>query len=576
MPRRILTLSVLLAALAFAPEAAAQRLSGSITLVDPETGKEADLLKGSEYGACNVSAASYTVSASNQYCRIRLTGGTQAVTVPAPSSAGLTSELLVITSAAAGTKTVTASGTEYTLPAAGEQLVLHAIDGSTWERVPGSGGSSTDDQTLSLTGTTLAIEGGNSVDLASVNTDDQTLSLAGNDLSIEGGNTVTLPGLSCPSGHACAWEDQGDGTQLYVATDNVAPSAPGIAVTELDAQNDLSFTFSEGGTWDLYFQSGAGGPVGDTTAATLLAGGSTSTATYSHTGLANGTTYYYGLVEEDEAGNRSPVATANGTPLAVGTPYDVTDTHGVYAFRSLVSGYAGPVIEAAKIGSPPQDFTATEVTDGTLEAFAAGGFVYVTKWYDQDGTPDDIVVNTAVVTDSTDLMQITGGDGTLRTVNGLPAGLGATAQQNYVLASGTAFDTQSFAALAVYQQTANRQYIFEATGSDLDDLSLRTWDDGRIRFYVSGGSTSVLTADDPAKGDDAQYLAAVQAGVGTQTARQDADNATENTGSISYAATESLGLVFGPSMQALILYTSDAPAGFLGTQNDLVTTYSIP
>lgn len=52
----------------------------------------------------------------------------------------------------------------------------------------------TDDQTLSLTGSTLAIEGGNSVTLPSyTDTDDQTLSISGNTLTISEGNSVVIP-----------------------------------------------------------------------------------------------------------------------------------------------------------------------------------------------------------------------------------------------------------------------------------------------------------------------------------------------------------------------------------------------
>ncbi|MGH1438382.1 MAG: hypothetical protein ACRBG0_28395, partial [Lewinella sp.] len=57
-------------------------------------------------------------------------------------------------------------------------------------------GIGTDDQNLTLTGTTLAIEDGNSVDLATLNTDDQTLSLSGTELTISEGNTVDLSALS--------------------------------------------------------------------------------------------------------------------------------------------------------------------------------------------------------------------------------------------------------------------------------------------------------------------------------------------------------------------------------------------
>ncbi|MEZ4965134.1 MAG: hypothetical protein R2791_07825 [Saprospiraceae bacterium] len=70
-----------------------------------------------------------------------------------------------------------------------------------------------DDQTLSLSGTTLSIEDGNSVDLASIDTDtdtdDQTLNLSGTTLSIEDGNSVDLSALP------------GDNLGNHVATQNI-------------------------------------------------------------------------------------------------------------------------------------------------------------------------------------------------------------------------------------------------------------------------------------------------------------------------------------------------------------------
>ncbi|MEW2921616.1 hypothetical protein AB1A65_09120, partial [Muricauda sp. ANG21] len=55
----------------------------------------------------------------------------------------------------------------------------------------------TDDQTLTLSGNTLSIADGNSVDLSALDnsgSDDQTLTLSGNSLSIEDGNNVDLSG----------------------------------------------------------------------------------------------------------------------------------------------------------------------------------------------------------------------------------------------------------------------------------------------------------------------------------------------------------------------------------------------
>ncbi|CAM1374083.1 hypothetical protein [Tenacibaculum xiamenense] len=57
-------------------------------------------------------------------------------------------------------------------------------------------GINTDDQNLTLSGSNLSIEGGNSVSLSSLDTDDQTLSLSGNNLSISQGNSVSLSGIN--------------------------------------------------------------------------------------------------------------------------------------------------------------------------------------------------------------------------------------------------------------------------------------------------------------------------------------------------------------------------------------------
>src|SRR5690606_25542742 len=50
----------------------------------------------------------------------------------------------------------------------------------------------TDEQTLTLTGTNLEISGGNTIDISGVNTDDQALSLTGNTLALEDGGSVDL------------------------------------------------------------------------------------------------------------------------------------------------------------------------------------------------------------------------------------------------------------------------------------------------------------------------------------------------------------------------------------------------
>ncbi len=101
----------------------------------------------------------------------------------------------------------------------GTLLELSAGGGSVTLPTSGSGGGDNwgaqtvkTDATLSGNGTTaspLSVTG----DL----TDDQTLSLSGNDLSIDGGNTITLPTATNTSG----WTDDGSVVRLSTSTDKV-------------------------------------------------------------------------------------------------------------------------------------------------------------------------------------------------------------------------------------------------------------------------------------------------------------------------------------------------------------------
>ena len=88
----------------------------------------------------------------------------------------------------------------------------------------------TDDQTLSLSGSSLAISEGNTVDLSGLGSSDQDLSLSGNDLSISGGNTVDLSALIVGS------DDQTlglSGTTLSI-TDGNSVNLNGINTDEQD------------------------------------------------------------------------------------------------------------------------------------------------------------------------------------------------------------------------------------------------------------------------------------------------------------------------------------------------------
>ena len=128
------------------------------------------------------------------------------------------------------------------------------VDLSSLDDDSGSGGGS-DDQTLSLNGTLLSIENGNSVNLnviqdgvedqdADPANEIQQLSLNGNNLSISGGNSVSLSGLGTGGG---GYWDLIDQEQLHTIFDwvTIGPDAD-------DPHFEFYVTLGNVGRLDLY------------------------------------------------------------------------------------------------------------------------------------------------------------------------------------------------------------------------------------------------------------------------------------------------------------------------------------
>ncbi|MDO8588670.1 MAG: glycoside hydrolase family 9 protein [Armatimonadota bacterium] len=103
-----------------------------------------------------------------------------------------------------------------------------------------------------------------------------------------------------------------------VPADTTAPGpVTGFAATPGDTQNSLSWTNPGGdftGTKILFKTTGY--PTGPTDGTTIYDAAGTSTA---HTGLINGTTYYYAAYAHDEVPNYASAAQASGTPVSGGT-----------------------------------------------------------------------------------------------------------------------------------------------------------------------------------------------------------------------------------------------------------------
>jgi hypothetical protein len=124
----------------------------------------------------------------------------------------------------------------------------------------------------------------------------------------------------------------------------VPPVPTGLQATAGNAQVSLNWNASSGATsYNVKRSTTNGGPY------TTIA--STTTATYTDTGLTNGTPYYYVVTAVNSAGESNPSAQATATP--VGTQADVTitidptNTHPISPYIYGLNFYSGVT------GAPP-------------------------------------------------------------------------------------------------------------------------------------------------------------------------------------------------------------------------------
>lgn len=147
---------------------------------------------------------------------------------------------------------------------------------------------------------------------------------------------------------------------------------------------------------------------------------SAETVSFSATGLSENTTYYAHIAAEDAAGNAAtPVTTGAITTDALSYLLDDHPTGATTALslRQLKSTTTDVVRVRRDGDDAEQDFTATEIRDGTLVAFcnAGGGNGYTRTLYDQEGT------NNANQATSANQPQIVDTGALITTANGEPA-----------------------------------------------------------------------------------------------------------------------------------------------------------
>jgi hypothetical protein len=244
-----------------------------------------------------------------------------------------------------------------------------------------SGGGGNDEQTLSVSGNTLSISNGNSVDLPNntyqagdgvyifgqvINAYDesptnelQTLSISGNQLSISQGNTVTLP--SGGGGFSLPYNGSGNnGTGLFKITNNGAGSAI-HGITNGGGDAAVVGEDPSGGLAGVRgYSSGSYGVLGysDTGIGVLGQSGNSGLA-----GKFDGSVQIQGMSSEALQVIGSSARFDNG--IFVGTGPEFISDGGPYEFE-FIGSLRSDFDNADDLGSPSYRWQTVYATNGTI------------------------------------------------------------------------------------------------------------------------------------------------------------------------------------------------------------------
>ena len=242
-----------------------------------------------------------------------------------------------------------------------------------------------------------------------------------------------------------------------------------------------------------------------------------------------------------------------------------------YSLRQLSWAYGGSVVRVRRDNDDAeQDFTATEVSDGTLAAWVgAGNNGLVRTWYDQSGNGNDAVQTTSAnqpTIVSSGSVVLEAGKPTLQ-FDG----------SNDKLQADSVSLAQPFQFFFVAKETTNdsaSSSFIDATGQ-------------RANFFLSSNvGTAIFAGSSLSDGSYPSNVRTLYTGLYNSTnsfiARQGTITATGNAGSGGLtqmtignnSGGNSLGYLTGP-MQELIVYPSDQSANRIAIESNINAHYNI-
>lgn len=159
-----------------------------------------------------------------------------------------------------------------------------------------------------------------------------------------------------------------------------------------------------------------------------------------------------------------------------------------YSLRNLSVYYTDPVVRVRRSSdNTEQDFTATQVTDGTLTTFCGAGNGFVRTWYDQSGNSNQATQSTV------SLQPRIVNSGTLETVNGEPAiYTNLTADDSF----GLTADIDGFQSLSNLSVFAQITPINAASSDQFNNLGIFQFGDPTIpNALMIADATGLLSGE---------------------------------------------------------------------------------
>lgn len=237
-----------------------------------------------------------------------------------------------------------------------------------------------------------------------------------------------------------------------------------------------------------------------------------------------------------------------------------------YSLRSLSNSYAGPVVTVRRsTDSAEADFTASEVSDGTLAGWA-GADGFVKQWWDQSG-------NARHATQATTTAQPQIVDSGVLVTEGGKAAVQFDGVDDFLLVNGV-FTANALISLFVVVSSANvtsEQYITDNSnsGSYGGGYSLRFLSSGGFRFWAQ---SALYNASGGTSENGQQYLlSAINTSTTTGTSSLAVDGALAATAVLSASTRDAksttrighsqlLGGYLNGTVQELIAYPADQTA----------------